>query len=769
MTSEAVRLRFRTPTPYYPYREPVAGKARFAARNLLVWFATQEDAFSAPSDAGASGWTQPAFAVASAPSEDGVTTWKQPWAPGWRSSVTAKELRDSLPSLAEIVPGEETSRWVVVPFRDARENRDGWGDVLIPPGAPVAVNDASIAARWRLLPVLDPHLEGSPDEAPLGAASLVRPSPPTSSAHKGDASSPLPGADRFPERRASGGCALGQGATSEDGVWLVGAIAALAYVARRRRRSLAIVAVIGLSACKEDSTSAPAPWRTEAGTFVVPGGNPVFSRDGSQILVESRGTIRVHDIATGREILRFTIPSQTTDAAPTTSSRIVQMVPLPRQRLLVTTEESNPDRFLLEIDEITGDGARQRWRETIATGEHLLNVKLAVSASGSLAMTADQSGTLRLWDLDALRELPTIVAGGRGLSHVAFAGSEYVITALQMPAPGGDRSEFHVWDLARGREERSFAGPTAFVSALATTVDGSRAVTVDSAEGLRVWDVAAGRELFGLDLSNLGDNWRAAVANPWDGTHALALRSGLVCALDVVAGAPVDCTRSPAFWSLRDPAFTPDGHLVAWSGQDSRDSDIHYWRLPDRVAPGMPPTWPATPPWPTPYYEYVARLPRQADRSAHERAVLDVMLGRVRPERIPAGAQPNTPGVSSRAIGPGRVDDGMVPPGVTVKIGEATATVPVTNAAAVLKTMRAGFRRCYVEGLNVDPTGAGRVTLSVTISPSGEVVSGEASENSGVSESVVQCVFRTVRGARFDAPGPKGSTLQVAIWFISET
>ena len=103
-----------------------------------------------------------------------------------------------------------------------------------------------------------------------------------------------------------------------------------------------------------------------------------------------------------------------------------------------------------------------------------------------------------------------------------------------------------------------------------------------------------------------------------------------------------------------------------------------------------------------------------------------------------------------------------------VDVGATTATVAVANAGAVVAGLRAGFRSCYNAGLNVDPTMSGHVMLSVKIGPNGEVSSTTPSGNTGLADSVVQCLIRKVRNAQFDAPGPTGSTLQIPITFVQQ-
>jgi hypothetical protein len=103
-----------------------------------------------------------------------------------------------------------------------------------------------------------------------------------------------------------------------------------------------------------------------------------------------------------------------------------------------------------------------------------------------------------------------------------------------------------------------------------------------------------------------------------------------------------------------------------------------------------------------------------------------------------------------------------------VDVGATTATVAVANAGAVVAGLRAGFRSCYNQGLNTDPTMSGKVMLSVKIAPNGEVSSADPSGNTGLSAGVVSCLVRKVKNAQFDAPGPTGSTLQIPITFVQQ-
>ena len=76
----------------------------------------------------------------------------------------------------------------------------------------------------------------------------------------------------------------------------------------------------------------------------------------------------------------------------------------------------------------------------------------------------------------------------------------FVITAEFSPdgtlalSGGGDRTA-RLWDLATGRELRTFSGHRKPIWSVAFTPDGKHALSAGYDEGVKVWDVATGREI----------------------------------------------------------------------------------------------------------------------------------------------------------------------------------------------------------------------------------------------------------------------------------
>jgi hypothetical protein len=110
----------------------------------------------------------------------------------------------------------------------------------------------------------------------------------------------------------------------------------------------------------------------------------------------------------------------------------------------------------------------------------------------------------------------------------------------------------------------------------------------------------------------------------------------------------------------------------------------------------------------------------------------------------------------------------VVPIG-NVNYDAPTTAGPLANAEAVIRSqIHPGAKRCYQRGLETDPTQAGKLVILIKVAPSGEVDSVSVSSNSGLSSSVASCIQGVARRAKFDAPGPSGSTVSVPFNFVKQ-
>jgi hypothetical protein len=100
--------------------------------------------------------------------------------------------------------------------------------------------------------------------------------------------------------------------------------------------------------------------------------------------------------------------------------------------------------------------------------------------------------------------------------------------------------------------------------------------------------------------------------------------------------------------------------------------------------------------------------------------------------------------------------------------GAAVSGGTVSNAARVVAGMRAGFRACYMRGLNENPDAQGSIRLTIQVGPGGEVRGVTAVPSGTLPQSVVACVQARAKAAQFDPPEGGQAAIQVPVTFVKQ-
>jgi hypothetical protein len=137
--AETVRISFKTPLAYYPYREP-SHKSSTNERDVGLWVASPE----------------PLVPVALT-EEQGRAVWVKPFSEGMtKERVAGERLKGVLgPEEDKLIGGAE---YAVQPFEDQKVSRQRYGDVVFLPKR--GVPEAKRAAASAMLELLRPTAEG---------------------------------------------------------------------------------------------------------------------------------------------------------------------------------------------------------------------------------------------------------------------------------------------------------------------------------------------------------------------------------------------------------------------------------------------------------------------------------------------------------------------------------------------------------------------------------------------------------------------------------
>jgi len=198
--------------------------------------------------------------------------------------------------------------------------------------------------------------------------------------------------------------------------------------------------------------------------------------------------------------------------------------------------------------------------QTFETGPGML-LALALSPDGKTLASGGMGIGPTLWDtttgkatdLDspARRLRPTV-------SGLAFAPDGKTL------AVADSNGRVRVWDLAARRELHRDDEHTSAVLKVAVSPDGTRAATAGGDGTVRVWDLAAGRGLRSWTADQQGSAFAAAFTP--DGRSLLTCGwSGTLRLWDAATGAEVRRFRDEKVF-VRVAALSPDGTLVAASG-----------------------------------------------------------------------------------------------------------------------------------------------------------------------------------------------------------
>lgn len=194
-------------------------------------------------------------------------------------------------------------------------------------------------------------------------------------------------------------------------------------------------------------------------------------------------------------------------------------------------------------------------------------VRAAVSADGRRLAVAFDTG-VRLWDLDARRELAPVSEEGGVVTSVALSPDGRTL------ASGTSGGTIRVWDLD-DRTPRTLARNSGWVLALAFSPDSRRLAASNVEDSVRVWDLAAGdgpRRLGGvakwsgpLAFSPDGKVVAAAGGGPMNRFTTTRERGPAVMLWDLASGRK---RRDLGLWDAAATAvsFSPDGHRIAAAG-----------------------------------------------------------------------------------------------------------------------------------------------------------------------------------------------------------
>ena len=278
-----------------------------------------------------------------------------------------------------------------------------------------------------------------------------------------------------------------------------------------------------------------------------------FTPDGRHAVSGSYDkTIKIWDIETGKEVRTLTGHTDIVNA----------MVVSPDGRLVVS---ASGDRTVRLWDVASGKEVKT------LSGHDGWVLSVAFSADGHLVASGDVKNQVKLWDVPSGREVQSIAVplpqrSPSGITALAISpDGRQLLTGVR--ANNGDL--LRLWDLASGREQKSFLGHEDWISAVAYAPDGRYFFTASFDKSVKMWEATTGKEIRTFSGPKKG---MTAIAVSRDGSQLLVGSVNHRPMLwDTRSGALLRSFEGISM-AVSAVAFSPDGQSLITAGTENRFS-----------------------------------------------------------------------------------------------------------------------------------------------------------------------------------------------------
>ena len=309
----------------------------------------------------------------------------------------------------------------------------------------------------------------------------------------------------------------------------------------------------------------------------------IFNSDGKQALsCSSDGTIKIWDIVTGREIKTFsargnvyniTLSPDGKKLLSSGHSTILWDVSS-GQEIMTFAEYRYYARFDPSGKKIISSSFNRIFKLwDIATGQEIMTFPgdtsgvwtLSFNPDGNQVLFGFKDGTIKLWDTTSRQEIATFYGHTGYINSLVFSpDGKHIIS-------GSSDNTIKLWNVESGQEIRTFTGHTNQVLSVSLSLDSKQILSYSLDNTIRLWDIENGHEI--RTFSGHTEEVKSATFSPTGKQILSHSDDGTIKLWDVESGHEIRTFSGHTSW-VSSMAFSPDGRQVLFC---SADSTIRQW------------------------------------------------------------------------------------------------------------------------------------------------------------------------------------------------